>query len=62
MAMGDGVYKVVVVVVVVGLCPRKTQGVEGFGPKLATELPRLAEMGLQEMERGAVGLQPPLPC
>jgi len=48
---------------VVGSCVHKTRSGEGFGSKQTeTELQVArfwAAMGLQEVERGAVGLQPP---
>ena len=53
------------VVVVVGLCARKTRGREGIGPKTCNQAAMAqlqAEMQLQEVEGGAMGLQAPLPC
>jgi hypothetical protein len=45
-----------------GLCPCEMRGGEGFGPKTCNRAPMAwlwAEMGLREVEGGAVGLQAP---
>ena len=50
------------VVVVVGLCIREMRGAERVGQKTrnrAAVTRFQAAMGLQEVERGAVGLRPP---
>ena len=53
------------VVVVAGSCVHETQGAEQVGQKTrnrATVARFRAAVGLQAVEGGAVGLQPPLPC